>query len=256
MDPTLLQSLKALAEPSRLRILGLLGARAMAADELAAATHLPLSAVVRQLRLLARAGLVEIEAGDPSRFALRVARLSELGRGLDELERDAAAEVSASPLLPGPDGRARPASESRVLSAFFEDGRLTTIPAQERKRLVVLRYLAETVFTEDRPYPEKEVNQLLALVHPDVAALRRYLVDHRFAERAGGVYRRRPVEDWPVIPDEDERGAARRGRGRRAAADRPERGDERERDDERGRDDGAGPGGGREGGGRPEGDAP
>ena len=41
----------------------------------------------------------------------------------------------------------------------------------------MLRYLRERCFTEDRAYPEKEVNQRLALFHPDVAALRRYLVD-------------------------------------------------------------------------------
>ena len=29
-----------------------------------------------------------------------------------------------------------------------------TIPARERKRLVVLRYLRDRVFTEDRAYPE------------------------------------------------------------------------------------------------------
>lgn len=78
---------------------------------------------------------------------------------------------------------------------------MATIPAQERKKLVVLRYLAETAFPEDRDYPEKEVNQRLALVHPDVAALRRYLVDKPFMSRAAGVYRMRPREEWPDQPD-------------------------------------------------------
>ena len=73
------------------------------------------------------------------------------------------------------------------------DGRLDTIPAQHRKRQVVLRFLLERVFTEDRDYPEKEVNQRLALFHPDVAALRRYLVDDRYVTREAGLYRRAPV---------------------------------------------------------------
>ena len=65
----------------------------------------------------------------------------------------------------------------RVIRAFFRDGRLVSIPARQGKRLFVLRELREPCFAEDRDYPEKEVNMRLALVHPDVAALRRYLVD-------------------------------------------------------------------------------
>ena len=67
--------------------------------------------------------------------------------------------------------------EAKVLRSFFRDGRLVSIPAQDRKKRVVLLHLLELCFPEDRAYPEKEVNQRLALFHPDVAALRRYLVD-------------------------------------------------------------------------------
>ena len=40
----------------------------------------------------------------------------------------------------------------------------------------------------DERYPEAEVNALLQRVHPDTAALRRYLVDEGFMARADGVY--------------------------------------------------------------------
>ena len=80
--------------------------------------------------------------------------------------------------------------EAKVLRSFFRDGRLVSIPAQDRKKLVVLRHLRELCFPEDRIYLEKEVNQRLALLHPDVAALRRYLVDFRLMTRASGEYRR------------------------------------------------------------------
>jgi len=83
----------------------------------------------------------------------------------------------------------------RVLQAFFRDGRLVSIPARQCKRLVVLRELRERCFVEDRDYPEKEVNMRLALVHPDVAALRRYLVDAQLMTRSNGIYRRRPDAD-------------------------------------------------------------
>jgi hypothetical protein len=93
----------------------------------------------------------------------------------------------------------QPGGAGRVLHSFFEGGRLLSIPAQHSKRLIVLRYLAETVFEEGRNYPEKEVNQLLALRHPDVASLRRYQIDEGFMDRAAGIYRLRDRADWPDI---------------------------------------------------------
>jgi len=80
----------------------------------------------------------------------------------------------------------------RVIDAFFRDGRLLSIPARQGKRLFVLRELRERCFAEDRDYPEKEVNMRLALIHPDVAALRRYLIDSKLMSRSNGIYRRLP----------------------------------------------------------------
>ncbi|MGH2512153.1 MAG: DUF2087 domain-containing protein [Candidatus Limnocylindrales bacterium] len=84
----------------------------------------------------------------------------------------------------------RPDEAKRVLDAFFRDGRLVSIPARQGKRQFVLLELRERCFAENRDYPETEVNARLALVHPDVAALRRYLVDTRLMTRSNGIYRR------------------------------------------------------------------
>jgi len=86
---------------------------------------------------------------------------------------------------PAPDPAA-----ARIVETFFQDGRLVSIPARPGKRLVILRELRERCFAEVRDYPEKEVNMRLALIHPDVAALRRYLVDAKLMSRANGIYRR------------------------------------------------------------------
>ena len=91
----------------------------------------------------------------------------------------------------------------RVLHAFIVDGRLVSIPARERKRYIVLEWLATTDFEPDRDYPERDVDMRLALRHRDVAALRRYLVEGRYLARADGVYRRRPEADWPADPAAD-----------------------------------------------------
>lgn len=196
MDPDLLRTLKALSDASRLRIVGLLAGRPMAVEEIADALELSPGTVVHHLKRLRDAGLVEARPRRPYvEYALQLGRLQDVGRQLDTMSH-VADEPAATAI--GPDGHPRPAFDAKVLRAFFEDGRLVSIPAQEKKRLVVLRYLAETVFTDDRPYPEREVNMRLALLHPDVASLRRYLVDTGFMTRAGGEYRLVPRESWPV----------------------------------------------------------
>ena len=80
-----------------------------------------------------------------------------------------------------------PANE-RVLAAFLRpDGTLHTIPTKRAKRLVVLDHLSQA-FEPGRRYTEAEVSAQLEKVHPDYAALRRYLVDDQFLAREGGEY--------------------------------------------------------------------
>ena len=76
----------------------------------------------------------------------------------------------------------------RVLRNFLtDDGRLHTIPSKRAKLLVVLDHLAQR-FEPGRVYTEPEVKHVLNEVHPDHAALRRYLVDDLFLAREDGRY--------------------------------------------------------------------
>lgn len=84
-----------------------------------------------------------------------------------------------------------PGFEARVLRAFVRDGRLVSIPAQHRKRLVVYRYLLERVLPDpEELVPERDLNMRLALLFPDPATLRRALVDAGLARREGMTYQR------------------------------------------------------------------
>lgn len=79
-------------------------------------------------------------------------------------------------------------TRQKVLRAFLDDeGRLRSIPARRGKRLVVLQHVL-AAFEPAVRYPEREVNERLRAFHPDVAALRRYLVDERLLDRTPGVY--------------------------------------------------------------------
>lgn len=81
-------------------------------------------------------------------------------------------------------------AREKVERAFLRDGRLVSIPAKPSRRDLLLPVILDRCFPEDREYEEKEVNMRLALLHPDVAALRRYLVDGRWMTREAGIYRR------------------------------------------------------------------
>jgi hypothetical protein len=110
-------------------------------------------------------------------------------------------DIPPGPDIPLASERDEPAYEARVLRAFIRKGRLVSLPARERKRRVVLRYLLDEVFPHLEPIDECDVNMRLALWHPDVAALRRYLVDAGLVTRAGMVYRRAvPLPDRPDAP--------------------------------------------------------
>ena len=98
--------------------------------------------------------------------------------------------MSLVPGTPPPDGQEDPAYEAKVRRAYLREGRLVALPARERKRRVILRFLVDEVFPDDSPIAEPEVNARLARWHPDFAALRRYLVDAGLAARDGMIYRR------------------------------------------------------------------
>ena len=68
---------------------------------------------------------------------------------------------------------------------WFKCGRLVAIPVKRGKRLPVLALLAQE-FEPGVYYSEAQVNEALREFHPDVAALRRYLVEEGFMSRTPG----------------------------------------------------------------------
>ena len=160
-----------LADPVRLKVVAALALGAATIEDVARAADLSLKDVALAARRLARAGLVD---RDGHALALHTERFGEAAR---------AAAASA----PAPEPLSADPGQDAVLRAFLRDGRLASIPAQRAKRLVVLEHLVH-VFEPGVRYPEREVNALLAAWHPDVAALRRYLVDEGLLSRDAGVY--------------------------------------------------------------------
>jgi hypothetical protein len=75
----------------------------------------------------------------------------------------------------------------RRLAAFVQDRQVGTMPAKLSRRRLLLDTVAQA-FEPGVRYPEPAVNDYLRRIHADHAALRRYLVDEGFLDRADGVY--------------------------------------------------------------------
>ncbi len=80
-----------------------------------------------------------------------------------------------------------PPEQWKALRPFVRDGRVVKIPSKQAPRRFLLDWLAQE-FEPGVTYSESEVNDVLARRHPDVAALRRYLVDDDFMTREAGRY--------------------------------------------------------------------
>jgi DNA-binding transcriptional ArsR family regulator len=183
-NTALLAFFKALANESRLRIVGLLAAREHSVQELARSLDLSEPTVSHHLSVLKELGLVTVRAEGVVRWhALDSAALSKMNRAL----LDPGALESLAP---------RGDADARVLENFVDaDGKLRSIPASRRKRLVVLKWLVRK-FEEGKRYPEAKLNATIQEHHWDSATLRRELVGHRMMAREKSVYWRLPEQDW------------------------------------------------------------
>jgi hypothetical protein len=78
-------------------------------------------------------------------------------------------------------------SRDPQLRAFIRNGVIETIPARLSRRRLLLDVIAQA-FEPGVRYPERRVSLFLGTLHPDYAALRRYLVDEQLLSRSDGVY--------------------------------------------------------------------
>jgi hypothetical protein len=74
---------------------------------------------------------------------------------------------------------------------------ITEIPASRKKRRIILKWLVQK-FALDRTYSEQELNQIIKIIHPDTATLRRELVGYNMMHRENSIYQRLPEADWRI----------------------------------------------------------
>ncbi|MNR41720.1 hypothetical protein D3C85_1601430 [compost metagenome] len=78
---------------------------------------------------------------------------------------------------------------------FAKDGHLKQIPAQLKKKLIVLEYMVSKL-DPGHKYGEREINEFIKPMHEDYATLRRELIMHQFMYRENEEYELNPREMW------------------------------------------------------------
>jgi biotin operon repressor len=169
---------KALADATRLKIVGLLAQQPYSVEELAALLNLKASTVSHHLAKLAQVGLVSAKTESYYNvYQLDEKALQSKSQNLFSQENLAASVVDVD----------ADAYDNKVIGDYTrKDGSLKTIPAQRKKLEAILRYVVKA-FEPGKRYSEKQVNEMLGKYHEDTATLRRELVGYKLMNREGGV---------------------------------------------------------------------
>jgi DNA-binding transcriptional ArsR family regulator len=183
---TLVTFFKALADATRLRIVGLLAVRPRTVEELATLTEVRPPTISHHLARLKALGLVQVDhEGTTRHYSLQTQTLEALSRQTLSAQTWTRLGTDVADELAWP---------RKILRDFIVDGRLQTIPASRKKREVILEWLADQ-FAPDQTYSGPEVNALIQAIHPDSATLRRELIGAKWLTRDdyGHAYQRNPA---------------------------------------------------------------
>lgn len=168
---------KSLGHPVRLLILNLIKMKPRHTEELAVILNLKPATISHHLSLLSETGLLTSHKDQ----YYQIYKLIEA-----PLQKTIAEMVQ----MPQPDlvsGVEEDAFRKKVLKAFFKHGRLIQIPAQQKKKQVILEEIVK-VFTPGEEYSEWDINKMLVDFNEDVASLRRHLIEFKLMDRAKGIY--------------------------------------------------------------------
>lgn len=79
------------------------------------------------------------------------------------------------------------AYRKQVLKTFFKNGMLLKLPAQNRKKDVVLKKISSKLL-QDHMYSDDELNEILKKIYPDFANLKVELLKSRFMKTTKGLH--------------------------------------------------------------------
>jgi biotin operon repressor len=170
--------LKALADASRLRILNSLRSRGRYVEEIAEQLGLAVSTISFHLKKLEQAGVVNRRRDQY--YAVYRVNPALLRLTLDDL-------VSCVDHDKGVQEERLAEYRRGVLRAFFRNGKLIRLPAQQKKRLIVLEEFRNR-FVAGQSYPEHQVDDMIRPLFNDYCTVRRELIESGMMTRHNGCY--------------------------------------------------------------------
>lgn len=169
---------KCLADKSRLQILKSLAVEDMYVERLAERLDLTAPTISFHLKKLSDAGAVTAYKNQYymmyslNKEIFQTSMLDILQQESDEAQKQVQRDADY---------------RQRVIDAFFEYGKLKSIPTQLKKKRIVLEVIA-AAFELDRIYSEREVNIIIADFHDDFCTIRRDMVSEKLLGRNGMEY--------------------------------------------------------------------
>lgn len=169
---------KALADESRVRVLNLLLIKPQCVEEIAETLDLAPSTVSFHLKKLNAAGVVTVRK--EQYYAVFSPLKSKFNMRLIDLIK-----TEENDLI-NIENRLKKL-KARVMKTFLKKGKIIQMPAQMKKRKILLEYIADKI-EEGIEYDEKEFNELLKKYHNDYCLVRRLLAEEKLIYRNNGKY--------------------------------------------------------------------
>ncbi len=169
---------KCLSDKSRLYILKALVVEDMYVERLAERLDLSASTVSFHLKKLTEAGLVT---------SARTQYYTMYSLKRDVLETSILDLLKEKPDEAAQQEEREAKYRKKVLDAFFQYGKLKSIPAQRKKERIILEVIAQS-FAFEKRYTEREVNLIIADFYDDFCTLRRDMISEGLLAREGSVY--------------------------------------------------------------------
>lgn len=188
---------KALADPTRIRILFLLKHGPLHGQALAEKLGVSAPTITHHMAKLRQVALVK-ETRDKNTIYFELDQYF-FERNLKELYT--ALFESPSSQQAASMERSQHVKQS-VLNHFFSpDGRLKQIPAQRRRKLIVFEHMLTGLKVGEK-YTERQINEHILRFHEDYCTIRREFIINHFMYREKGMYELNPPEmwvDWTVL---------------------------------------------------------
>lgn len=178
----LIQAMHALADDACLSLLRFIAAEQHTIEHIATQLQMTEATVDKHLHRLRTAGLVNLRMqGQHRHYQTKTGALeaiSELLRRVT-LPQPPESVIYSNAWI---DDLGVDDETAAILDSHFNGHELLRIPKKLKAMIVVIDYLA-TKFAPGRFYTEAQVNAVLQVHHPDVATLRRALIDHKHMAR-------------------------------------------------------------------------